>query len=426
MAPSLNSMREKLKAAGLLPLRAQAELSVQVLRRRLDEILPTAMEESGIDFWLVLATEYNEDPAMRCLFTWDMPTARRVSALMFHRAGDGSVRRMSAGARTPAMDALYENRLAPGGDVWACIAGVIAECDPKAIGINQSGHFGMCDGLSSSLYGLLREKLPERCLGRLKSAEALCVGYLQRVTPMEEELIKTVVEVTQDIIAMAYCRTAIQPGTTTTTDLEWLMRQSIVDLECDYWFGPDVDLQRQGCEDSRLGDAVIQPGDLLHCDIGMTPKYIALHSDIQRLAYVPKPGEAGLPQGLAALMGRGNRFQDIVMEAMAAGRSGNEVFSSAVEKGRAEGLNPTLYSHPLGTFGHGAGPTIGMYDNQAPSPVKGDYLVQPGTCYALELNCHGPLAAWGGQDVHIYLEEDICCNNRPGYIHGRQTEVVCI
>lgn len=420
---NLTAMRKKLENVGLLPLRAQAEVSLQVLRQRLDTLLPLAMEESGIDFWLVIAAEYNEDPALRCLFAWDMPTARRVSALMFHRRADGTVRRMSAGARSPGMDSLYENQLAPGGDVWDCVAKTVAACDPAVIGVNESEHFGMCDGLTATLRYKLVESLPAAYLPRLQSAEALCVGYLQRITPLEESLIKTVVEVTQDIIDGAYCATGITPGQTTTTDVEWLMREAISGLECDFWFGPDVDLQRKGCGDSRLSDAVIQPGDLLHCDIGMTPRFVALHSDIQRLAYVPMPGESTLPAGLAALLARGNRFQDIVTEAMAAGKTGNEIFSAAVAKGTAEGLNPTLYTHPLGTYGHGAGPTVGMYDNQSPIPVKGDYRVRNGTCYALELNTHGPLPEWDGQDVYMYLEENICCHATPAYINGRQVEI---
>lgn len=426
MLPTLETMRKKLESAGLLPLRTQAETAQAVLKERLDTLLPLAMEESGVDFWLVLASEYNEDPAMRSLFAWDMPNARRTSVLMFHSEPGGKVRRMSAGARSCGMDTLYENRLVPGGDIWSCIADVIKECAPISIGVNQSEHFGMCDGLSDTMRKKLTASLPEDYRNRLKSAEALCVGYLQRITPLEESLIKTVVEVTQDIINIAYSKQSIIAGKTTTTDLEWLMRQTISGLEFDFWFGPDVDLQRRGCDDSRLRDAVIQHGDLLHCDVGMTPRFIPLHSDIQRLAYVPNSGEASVPVGLAALMARCNRFQDIVMEAIMPQKTGNEVFLAAVAKGASEGLSPTLYTHPIGTYGHGAGPAIGMYGNQNPIPGKGGYRVQPGTCYALELNCHGLLPEWDGQDVYIYLEEDIFCGVAPRYICSRQTEIALV
>lgn len=423
MSSSMAIMRQKMEKAGLIPLRTQAELSEKILRERLETILPAAMEETGIDFWLVIGSEYNEDPIFRTLFAWDMPTARRVSALAFSLQDNGNVRRYSLGARSPIMDQLYENKLTKGNDFWETLKNLIVEISPSKIGINQSDHSGICDGLSSSHYQKLQELPCNFIKDRLVSAHDLAVAYMKRLTELELEALKTVVEVTQDIIDLTYSKDAILLGKTTTTDLEWFMRQCITELGCQTWFGPDVNLQRVGDSDTMISDALIQPGDLLHCDIGMTPLYIKLHSDIQRLFYIPKPGEEDVPIGIQEAMKRANRFQDIVMQTVKPEKTGNEVFSQSIAKGNAEGLNPCLYSHPIGSFGHGPGTMIGRYDEQKPIPIKGDYPVGSDTVYALELNCWSEIPEWNKQKVFIYLEEDIFCKTKADYLQGRQTVI---
>lgn len=426
MEKSIDLMRQKMEKAGLLPLRFQAALSERILRERLETILPAAMIESGIDFWLVIGSEYNEDPLFRTLFSWDMPTARRVSAIAFSLQEDGCVKRYSLGARSPVMDQLYENRLTKGSDFWESLNTLISEIAPERIGINQSEHSGICDGLSSTLYQKLLKLPCEFIKERIVSAEALAIGYMKSLTSSEMEVIKTIVEVTQDIIDLTYSKNGIQIGKTSTTDLEWFMRDCITELGCQTWFGPDVNFQRAGESDTMISVTQIQPGDLLHCDIGMTPLYIKLHSDIQRLFYIPKPGEMELPIGIQEAMKKANRFQDIVMQTLTPEKTGNEVFSQSIARGISEGLNPCLYSHPIGSFGHGPGTMIGRYDEQKPIPIKGDYLVGAQTVFALELNCWSEIPEWDNQKVFIYLEEDICCNAKPDYLHGRQTKIRCL
>ncbi len=426
MSPSLATMRQKMEKAGLIPLRAQAELSEIILRERLEGILPVAMKETGIDFWLIIGSEYNEDPIFRTLFSWDMPTARRVSALAFSLQEDGSVKRFSLGARSPVMDQLYENKLTRGSDFWETLNNLIEELSPKKIGINQSDHSGICDGLSSSLFKKLKELPCKFITERQVSAHDLAIKYMKTLTELELNILKTIVEVTQDIIELTYSKEAIVLGNTTTTDLEWFMRECITELGCQTWFGPDVNLQRAGESDTMISNALIMPGDLLHCDIGMTPLYIKLHSDIQRLFYIPKPDEVDVPVSIQNTMKNANRFQDIVMNNITPEKSGNEVFSQSVAQGFAEGLNLCLYSHPIGSFGHGPGTMIGRYDEQKAIPVKGDQLVGSNTVFALELNCWGEIPEWNNQKVFIYLEEDIYCKSSPRYFSGRQTIIRCL
>ena len=127
----ISKLKDRLAADGAYPIKEQAMLSTQILKDKLELVLPWAMETSGFDFWIVLSRENNEDPIHRTLVTWDMPEARRVSILAFHRdSATGAVRKMCVGSQSPEMDKLYENVQKQGESVWEALARVLQECDP--------------------------------------------------------------------------------------------------------------------------------------------------------------------------------------------------------------------------------------------------------------------------------------------------------
>ncbi|MCW8857090.1 MAG: Xaa-Pro aminopeptidase, partial [Kangiella sp.] len=81
------------------------------------------------------------------------------------------------------------------------------------------------------------------------------------------------------------------------------------------------------------------------------------------------------------------------------------------------------YTHPLGYVGHAVGPTIGMWDNQGPTPVKGDRKLYPNTAYAIEGNVKVVLPEWDNQLIQIMLEQSaVFDGERVIYLAGRQTE----
>lgn len=423
----IEQMKKKLENAGLYPLQKQAELSTKILKERLETILPWAMEEAGMDLWMVLSRENCEDPIIHTLFTWDMPEARRVSILLFHRnKGTGVVRKMAVGMQSPEMSHIYENVQKKEEDVWQAVKRVVEELNPEQIAVNRSFLYGFCDGLSSTLLEQLKETLGEVYAERICDGEDLTVRWLQRVCPLEKEAMKVLVNVTHDIVDYTFSENFIKPGVTTTTDIEWCMRQMISDIGYLYWFGPDVDLQRKGSTVSRMFEETIQFGDLIHCDIGLNGVYVHLHTDMQWVAYLLREGEAEAPKELEQLLDKGNRFREIVMEAMKEGVTGNDVFAEAIAKAKEEGIKPMLYTHPLGTFGHGAGPSIGMYTNQGFVKGTGERPIEEQTCYALELNVYDDIKEWNGQQVFMYLEEDICKDGEVEYLDKHQERLILL
>ena len=162
------------------------------------------------------------------------------------------------------------------------------------------------------------------------------------------------------------------------------------------------------------------PGDLVHSDVGFY--YLGLATDQQQHCYILKPGESDAPPGLKSALTHGNRLQDIHMQEMKIGATGNDILLNTLNRARAEGIRPMVYSHPIGYHGHAAGPTIGLWDSQGGVPGRGDYPVYDNTCYSIELNIKYDLPEWDGQEVRIALEEDAMLMNGVMYWLDKRQE----
>jgi Xaa-Pro aminopeptidase len=306
---------------------------------------------------------------------------------------------------------------------WDLLARLVRERDPRTIAVNISHTHAFADGLSAGEWEQLARALPPGYLPRVVRAEGLAVDYISVRAPEMLPAYRRMMEVAWEVIGTAFSSRVITPGRTTTDDVVWWMRQRLTDLGLDTWFHADVDVQRRGVDLSDSGAVVIQRGDVLHCDFGVTA--LGLNTDTQHMAYVLRPGEREPPPGLLRALRNANRLQDIVMAEMRPGRSGNEVLSLALARMRAEGIDGTVYSHPVGDRGHGAGPLIGLWDHQEGVPGRGDVAVLPDTWFSIELQATTPVAEWGGQPVRMALEEDAAIG-RAGVIQWvlrRQTEL---
>lgn len=420
--PPAGSFRDK-----ILPLRSQADVRNTWLRQRLDEVLPELMQREGLDMWIVSAREYNEDPVIMTLLPEPTMSVRRRTILVFSLQDDGSLERLTLD-RYGHKD-YYQAVWDPEQESQAqCLARVVQERDPQAIGLNFSETFAFADGLTHTEHATLTTAIGETYAARIQGAERLAIGWLERRIEPELTVYPGFVEIGHAIIAEAFSSRVIQPGITTTDDVVWWMRQKMLDLGLQAWFQPTVDLQASGEPFGPIGKEdpdrrkLIRPGDLLHCDVGFY--YLGLATDQQQLAYVLKPGESDAPEGLKAGLLEGNRLQDILLEAMQPGRTGNQVLKAALAKAREEGITPMIYTHPLGYHGHGAGPTIGMWDRQGGVPGQGDYTLFDETCYSIELNVKKAVPEWDDQEVLFALEEDaVLTGNRARWLSGRQTEI---
>ena len=167
-----------------------------------------------------------------------------------------------------------------------------------------------------------------------------------------------------------------------------------------------IDIIRSPQNIDKYGmDNVIRRGDLLHCDVGI--EYMGMTTDMQHLAYVCGIDEDDAPEGLKEVYRKGLSFQEIVLEEMIEGRTGNEILKKVLDRGNNEGLKPVMYSHPVNYFGHGSGMTIGRTENQKFLPGSGEHPLYNNTTYALEFNVSGSVPEWNNKEVRMGFEENM-------------------
>ena len=409
----------------ILPLKERAALVDSLLQERLETVVPAIMREQGIDMWLLMSREYFEEPVLATMLDAQNFHARRRTILIFHDPGNGQpVERLTVSRY--GLAELFEPAWNPQEqpDQWKAVADIIAARNPDRIAVNFSDATAFGDGMTLSQFRAMTDALPETFRERIVSGETLSIRWLETRTSRELALYPGIVRIAHAIIAEAFSRPVITPGLTTAADVEWWMREKVSALGLEVWFHPSVGIQREGSEGMLSGDTTIEPGDLLWTDFGIT--YLRLNTDTQHLAYVLKPGESEAPAGLREGLKRTNRVGDILTASFRAGDSGNAILARARAAALAEGLDPSIYSHPIGFHGHGAGTAIGFWDNQEADP-RGTYPVLAGTSWSIELTSYFEVPEWGGQRVDFRSEEDAFFDgDTVRYLDGRQTELVLI
>ena len=419
---------------GILEEKDRATLVDEILEDRLDNLLPRLMEREGIEMWIIISREYNEDPVMKTMLPSTWLNARRRTIMVFSKDKEdpGKIEKLAI--------ARYDvGRLLQGSwnldvypEQWEALMDLINSRDPQTIGLNFSEHFGLADGLVHSEYEAFMQHLPSKFHDRVVSAERLAIAWLETRSERELELYPMICRLGHTILQEGLSERVIHPGITTTDDVVWWLRQRVTELGLDTWFHPTVSIQRADPESfdhlrtfsKRPDQRTIQFGDLLHVDFGIT--YLRLNTDQQQHFYVLRPGEQSVPGGLTEAFARSNRLQDILTEAFSSGKSGNEILSEALAQAQSEGLVASIYTHPIGTHGHAAGPTIGMWDQQGGVAGKGDYPLYANTAYSIELNTSSEIAEWG-KIIRIMLEEDgVYDGDGFWYLDGRQEAILTI
>jgi Xaa-Pro aminopeptidase len=283
---------------------------------------------------------------------------------------------------------------------------VVERRRPRAIAVNVSREHALADGLTKAEHDAMAAALGPEWTARLRPAGALAVDLLAARSADESRFYAELARLTWELVDTMFSRAVITPGTTRASDVVWWYRQRVADLGLATWFQPSVTVQRRGAAAAALGaDPVILPGDVLHCDVGLAA--LGLHTDVQHMAYVPRPGETAVPAGLARALAASSRLQEIVVAELRPGRTGNEVLAAARARMRAEGIDGTVYSHPIGLHGHGAGALVGLWDRQEGVPGRGDHRIMPGMWYSIELQATSAVPEWGGQRVRAGQEEDL-------------------
>ena len=419
-----------INAQDILPLKERAAFINKLQNERLNKLFPQLMENTDIDMWVLIAREYNEDPIIKTMLPPTWLNARRTTILVFSldkktkNFESVAIARYAFGDNIPS---IWDKDKQP--NQWEALKDYIVSKNPEKIGLNISSYESLADGLSKYHYDQLYNVLSPEFRKKITSAEDLAIAWIETRTDLEMTVFSQLVEISSSIIREAFSTKVITPGITSTDDVVWGLREKVLSLGLDTWFHPTVDVQRKDNSDLYAFDNkskfdIILPGDLLHCDFGIS--YLTLNTDTQELAYVLKPGETDAPDFLIKAFKEGTRVQDIFTNNFKQGLTGNEILRRSLEQGKAEGLRPSIYTHPLGTYGHSAGTTIGMWDSQGGVPFTGDHPLQYNTAYAIELNTTVYVEEWE-KDIRIMLEvPGFFGKNGFRYINGRLKEFLLV
>lgn len=418
-----------------LSQKEQAELYNKNLEWKLDNVLPQIMRRENIDMWIIICFENSEDPVYKTLTTWPIDGARRLSILLFHDAPDGfkklSATWHGAAASGYMYKSIFTDRSNGAEDQFKVVADYIKQADPRRIGINYDPEiiddFSHANGLSHFHYEKLFSAIGPKYQPRLVSAKKIVMGWFETRTPWEESFFRHMAGLTHDLIEEFFSNAVITPDVTTISDVTWWIVERIREKKLNYWFFPSIDIERSSENRNRYGkdDTVIRRGDLLHCDVGIS--YMGLTTDMQHNAYVLNSGENEAPEGIRTLFEKGKRFQDICMKEMIEGRTGNEILKAVLTKGKAEGLNPVMYSHPVNYYGHGAGMTVGVTEEQVFLKVSGEHKLYKNTTYALEFSVSATVQEWKNESLRLGVEDDIIFSGgKASFVDGRQEKLYLI
>ena len=417
----------------LPPLREQTEMRQEWLKLRLERVLPALMRKHGVAMWIVVCREYNEDPAWFSLASpWVMHARRRTILLFYDRGGDQGIERLAlGGGSNGGLYEIYRDPEASGRELygqgqWQTLRKVVDERKPKNIALDISQTHAFSDGLSVGEWEQLAAALGP-WTAKVVRAEELPLEYIETRIPEMLPTYKKMMAIVHALIARAFSNEVITPGKTTNVDVEWWLRQHVNDLGLGEWFPPSVNIQRPAKGAGTFGATaehqatVIERGDHLHTDFGIYQ--MGLATDTQHVGYVLKAGETDAPAGLKQALLNSNRMQDMAVARLKPGLSGNDVLLAVLADMKAAGIEGSMYSHPIGDHGHGAGPMIGLWDRQEPIPGRGEVAVLPNSWYSIELQATTAVPEWNGQRVSSQQEEDVSidADGKVSWVLERQT-----
>lgn len=397
-----------------------------MLQRRLEEVLPVAMRDGGIDCWLIVCQEDNLDPVYTTMIPMDT-WCPILQILVFFDSRDRIEGYNISGTNTHA---LYARPYAGQSETeqWKTLLDLLELHDPQRIGINIGSVQWAAGGLTQNLYRQLHKYLPAVYTDRFVSAEDAAVRWLTTLTEDDISTYEHVCAVGHAVIAACYSRETIVPGYTSIDDLPWAYWQLAADRGMTMAFKPYFRLIRGPENRQTYGedDKIIRGGDMIHCDVGV--KYLGFNSDHQQVAYVLKPGETDAPIGLRALFSEAGRLQDLYMTSFEVGITGDELLAKILGEAHAVGIpTPKVYSHSVGLFLHEPGPLIGLPWEQESNPGRGDVRVVANSCFTMELSVQEPVPEWDNEEVRMPLEEVVVFDGqscRP--LDGRQLRLQLI
>lgn len=359
----------------------------QIRKERIDKLLPAAMKEAEIDSWIVICRENDNDPLAIHV---GGENAGGTAAFLFFLQGDKvhSVAISPSGEARALKDIGLQNEVIEierGSSVWNEVKKMIEKYNPLKIAINSSAR-NLSDGLSYTQRVEMEKELGPEISAKFVSSDPVVVNWLSVKLPAEIEIMTKAAVLTEQIQIEAY--KTIVPCKTTDADVARYIKKRMKEFGVEDAWQPDQNPNVNSGVDrghSHSTDKVIQPGDIIQTDHGIKVYGIWV-TDIQRFAYVLKPGENAPPKDVQMKWENAKRGSRIVVETMKPGIEGFFVDEAQRDWMKQQGSLPVMWStgHPVGYVAHDVGPSLGGAQ-RSDKPLGNSALkLKPGQVFAYD------------------------------------------
>ena len=396
---------------------------VEVLRERLEKLLPGAMEAHDVDLWLVFTREESRDPLAEDLAGED---AVARMALLFDMSR-GRLRSTAIAASydvTPLEESgLYDEVLSYRSEgIGPHLKEFVDRLAPERIAVNTSRDMPIADGLTSGMRAYLEEVLGADFAARFVSSEPLVASFRGRRLPQEVAILREAARHTDTLMREALSVLAITPGVTSEQDVERFLRTRTAMIGATVPFISVVAGPSRGHADPSA--RVIERGDLVRIDFGITLR--GYSTDLQRTAYVLRRGETEAPAQIRKMWNVSRRALDRQIAAMKPGATGMEIDAIARKTMQEAGFEgpPHGTGHAIGFVVHDVGPLLGP-DWRERYGTTVSLELEEGQTFAVEPILYAQYEDVG--EIHIGLEEDVVITKSGAeLLHASQTELILI
>jgi Xaa-Pro dipeptidase len=346
-----------------LPFPDNPDLWPSIRQERIQTLLGPAMARAGVDAWLVLARENANDPIAAHI---GAENAGGLAAFLFFADDQGNLESLAISPETEAtalseVSPLDEVRsVRRGTSIYMAAAAELRSRNPSSIAINSSTR-NIADGLSYTQRLALEDALGPELSNRLVSSEEIVIEWLSVKLPQEIEIMRRAAKLTEQLELEAYAQ--VVPGKTTDADVARFLKARMAELGVVDGWAPDQNPNVNSGPDrghSHSTDKVIMPGDVIQTDFGIGVHGVWV-SDIQRFAYVLRPGESEAPSEMQERWEFAREASRAAKAAMRPGALGWDVDRAQREVLRRHGSIPIIWStgHPVGYWAHDVGPRLG-------------------------------------------------------------------
>ncbi len=399
-----------------------------IRQKRIDTLLPTAMQGAGIDAWLSLCRENNNDPLAEHI---GGENAGGTAAILFIQDEDGfrSIAFSPIGEATALAELGIHQRVVAiprGGSALAAAADFLKTRDFQRVAVNTSAKNAQADGMSFSQYQTLETELGADYAQRLVSSEELVYQWLAIKLPEEVDIMRRAAELTSLWQIQAY-QTVI-PGESTDADIARFLKARMAEYGVKDGWAPDQNPAVNSGADrghSHATDKVIMPGDVIQIDFGIK-LYHRWVSDIQRFAYVLRPGEEAAPEDIQSYWLAARDGGIAAFRAMKPGVRGIDVDAAQRVLMKRNKSEHVMWStgHPVGYVAHDTGPNLGGSESEQPRPAALRELA-PGMVFAFD-GFHAWTLDNGGQKTISVEEMAVITKTGAEYLIPPQRELILI